>query len=63
MNVLNYAVFDSVSESWLQDDEKSWGGWNGAAAFTEAQLAQDIGDRENEDGKRTLYVMAVLGTL
>lgn len=59
MNVLSYHVFDG--KKWLADDEHRWTvHFTESAAFTDAKLAQDIGEREA--GKaRTIYVMACLG--
>ena len=58
--VLGYHVFDGVS--WLADDEHTWTRhYHDAATFTDPKLAQDIGERQNEGGERTLYVMACMG--
>jgi hypothetical protein len=59
MNVLSYHVFDG--RQWLSDDEHTWtADYNSAAHFTNAKLAQDIGERESGPD-RTIYVMACLG--
>lgn len=59
-HVLGYHVFDGVS--WLADDERTWTRhYHDAATFTDAKLAQDIGERENSDSSRTIYVMACMG--
>lgn len=58
--ILSYHVFDG--HNWLGEDEKSWGPYIDAANFTDGKLAQDIGERENPDGKRTIFVMACMGT-
>jgi hypothetical protein len=63
-NILGYYVYDAVAHEWLADSENGWtGAFHGAACFTDAKLAQDIGDRENKDGNRTLYVMALMQTI
>lgn len=61
MNILSYHVFDG--RYWLRDDEHSWtADYNEAASFTDAKLAQDIGEREVV-GDATIYVLACLGWL
>jgi hypothetical protein len=57
--VLSYHVFDG--QKWLADDEHSWtSSYHDAAGFTDAKLAQDIGEREC--GKdQTIYVMGCMG--
>ena len=52
-------MFDG--QKWLADDEHTWtGDYHDSAAFTDAKLAQDIGEREA--GKdRAIYVMACMG--
>ena len=59
MNVLSYHVFDGNGH-WLDDSEHKWTrDFTESACFTNAQLAQDIGEREA--GDRTVYVMACMG--
>lgn len=58
MDTLGYYVFDS--SKWLADDEKTWtNDFHSAACFSDAKLAQDIGEREGGDS-RTIYVMSCL---
>ena len=57
--ILSYHVFDG--HKWLADDEKTWtGDYHDSACFTDAKLAQDIGEREAGEN-RTIYVMACMG--
>jgi hypothetical protein len=41
-----FYVFDSTNSLWLQDDERSWGPYRGAAEFSDFELAHDIAARE-----------------
>lgn len=41
-----FHVFDSDNSLWLQDDERSWGPYSGAAEFSDFELARDIAVRE-----------------
>lgn len=62
-NILGYYVFDP-SRGWLQDDEKTWAfDFHGACAFTEAELANDIGERQSPQPAQTFYVLACLGSM
>jgi len=56
---LGYHIFDG--RKWLADDEHSWtDDFHSSACFTDAKLAQDIGEREaGKDG--VIYVMSCLG--
>lgn len=59
MNILSYHVFDGNC-MWLAEDEKKWTRYfHDSASFTNAQLAQDVGEREA--GDRTIYVMGCMG--
>ena len=58
--ILSYHVFDG--QKWLADDERTWTTeYHDSAAFTDAKLAQDIGERETAGTDRAVYVMACLG--
>ncbi len=58
-NVLSYHVFDG--RKWLADDEKTWTtDFHSSANFTDAKLAQDIGEREAGE-THIIYVMACMG--
>lgn len=58
VHVLGYHVFNGYR--WLADDEKTWTPhFHDSASFTDAKLAQDIGEREVGGG--TIYVMACMG--
>lgn len=51
-----YYVFDSSSNQWLADDEKSWTGeFNHAACFLRLSVARDV--LEREAGTRTPIVL------
>lgn len=41
-----FFVFDSLRNTWLQDDERTWGAFTSAQGFTDRQLATDIAERE-----------------
>jgi hypothetical protein len=58
MDTLGIYIFNSTRNAWLQDDEKSWGPFDGAAEFTPGNedLAEDI--RTRESGEDVTYVMA-----
>ncbi len=59
MDILSYHVFDG--QKWLADDEHKWTtDFHASAAFLDAKLAHDIGEREAHG--RTLYVMGCLAT-
>ncbi len=61
MNILSYHVFDG--RKWLADDEHQWtDDFHESASFTDAKLAQDIGEREARKDC-AIYVMGCLGTL
>jgi hypothetical protein len=60
-NVLSYHVLNGISGKWLDGDEKSWTStFIDSAAFTDAKLAQDIGERETGP-QGVIYVMACMG--
>lgn len=55
-----FHVFNGYN--WLSDDEKSWIPiFNGAASFTSAELARDIGERARTEsmGDFPIYVFQV----
>ncbi len=60
MDTLGIYIFNSTRNKWLQDDEKSWGPFDGAAEFTAGNevLAEDI--RIRQSGDDVTYTMAVL---
>lgn len=61
-NILGFYVFDA-SRGWLQDDEKTWAfDFHGANSFNDAQLANDVGERQS-DADHTFYVLACLGSM
>lgn len=59
MDILGTYVFNSTRNAWLQDDERSWGSFAGAAEFTDAQLAEDIRQRETS-GDDVTYTMSAM---
>jgi len=63
--VLGYHVFStSKGGLWLCDDKKIWSvRFSDAAEFSSADLATDIGERENPKGcMDTIYVFACMGS-
>jgi hypothetical protein len=57
--ILGYYVYDGYK--WLHEDEHTWtDDFFSSAEFTDAKLAQEIGEREAGD-LHTIYVMACLG--
>jgi hypothetical protein len=62
-----FHVFDATNSLWLQDDERSWGPYSGAAEFTDEQLARDIAVREikrkGPDYDGVVTVLADCGTV
>ena len=55
--MLGYYVFDG--RKWLADDEKSWtDDFYEAASFSNAELAKEIGERE--EGDRVIYILGCL---
>ena len=58
MDQLGVYVFNSTRNQWLQDDERSWGSFAGAAEFNDAALAEDIRLRESSDD--VTFTMAAL---
>lgn len=61
MDILGFNIYDRDSDRWLQDDERTWGGFDGAAEITEEELARSIAERESTP-ERTLYVFACLSS-
>ena len=63
-NVLSYHVYTTRNGGmWLADDECSWTRmFLESAAFDNAQLANDIGERE-ATSYDTIYVMACMGSM
>lgn len=63
-NVLGYHVFTTRDGGmWLSDDEKTWTSrFLEAAEFTDAKLANDIGEREATP-EDTIYVFACMGSM
>lgn len=59
MEAFEFYVFNQTRNAWLQDDEKSWGDFTGAQAFTDAQLAEDIRERETK-GDDTTYTFGFM---
>ena len=58
-DVLSYHVFNG--SKWLADDEHTWtSDFHSSAAFSDAKLAQDIGERECKAKGGTVYVMGCL---
>lgn len=63
--IIGYYVYStSKGGLWLDSDEQSWTvHFRNAAEFSDADLASDIGDRENKDGcMDTIYVLACMGS-
>lgn len=62
-----FHVFDSTNSLWLQDDERSWGLYSGAAEFSDDQLARDVAVREikrkRPDYDGDVTVLADCGTV
>lgn len=63
MTILSFHVYTTRDGGlWLADDEKTWTSrFLDSASFTSAQLAKDIGERE-ETPADTIYVFACLGS-
>lgn len=62
-NVLSYHVLHGRTGRWLAEDEHTWtNDLTCSAAFTSAELAQVIGERET-DPLDSIYVMACLGMI
>lgn len=60
MNILSYHVLNGITGKWLADDEHSWTqSFTDSAAFTKADLAQDIANRETKP-HGVFYVMACM---
>ena len=57
-DAVEYYVFRSSDNTWLQDDEHTWkADFGTAAAFTDAQLAEDIRLRETKGDETATYVL------
>lgn len=55
--VNEFWIYNATRHQWLRDDEKSWtSDHDEAACFTDAQLAEDIRERETRDDDVT-FVM------
>lgn len=64
MTVLEYYVMRNEGgvTMWLSDDEKTWTPhFHGAAAFTDAELADDIAKRELS-AEQSYYVMGCMSS-
>jgi hypothetical protein len=62
MDILSYHVLNGISGKWLDADEHSWTtSFLDSAAFTNAKLADDIGQRETGP-EGVIYVLACLGS-
>ena len=57
MSTEEFYVYDNVRDQWLQDDERSFGTFEGRAIFTEQELAADIAKREAR-GRTGLIVLS-----
>lgn len=62
--VLSYHVYTTRDGGlWLADDERTWTSrFLEGAAFTSAELATDIGEREGTHSDDTIYVFACMGS-
>ena len=58
MDILGVYIFNSTRNAWLQDDEKSWGSFDSAVEFTDADLTEQIRERVSED--EITFTMAAL---
>ena len=61
MNVLGIYIYNSTRNAWLQEDEKSWGSFDGAAAFTEGneETAEAIRERETKNDDTTYTMICI----
>lgn len=59
MRIIGYHVFNATNGLWLAGDEHSWGDFDEAVSFNDADLAKDIGDREAGEND-TIHVMGLL---
>ena len=61
-HILGYYVFDP-RRGWLSFDEKTWTPhFEAANEFTDAKLANDVGERESALPEDIFYVFACLGS-
>lgn len=56
-----FYVFNATRSLWLQEDEREWGPYHGAAEFSTVECAREIAEREMKTARDCDDVVTVLG--